>query len=109
MGIIEEIYNSLKDKYELTLTNTLALNEGYTINTPVIVGQNGKDRFELYSENGDEYNLVFLVFFSNPYLQSKDNELHCSHWHPTLASVAIRGIETFMNSPYILCPSKIYK
>ena len=49
MNIIEDVYNSLKDKYKLILTNTMALNEGFTIDTPVIVGQNENDKFWLYS------------------------------------------------------------
>ena len=32
------VYAQLKDRYDLTLTNTLALDDGFTIDCPIITG-----------------------------------------------------------------------
>ena len=46
------IYRQLKNRYDLVLTNTLALNDGFADDRPVLCGNNGKMKFQLYSDNG---------------------------------------------------------
>ena len=45
MNDIELIYDKVKDKYNLTLTNSFALNEGFTWDVPVIYGESQQGRF----------------------------------------------------------------
>ena len=102
MNIIEDVYNSLKDKYKLILTNTMALNEGFTIDTPVIVGQNENDKFWLYSEgDGALSSLVFLIRYYNRFHTNKEESIQYTHWHPMTINSAIYGIERFFKMPYI--------
>ncbi len=83
------IYEKLKSKHDLTLTNTFALNEGYTIDVPVIRGKSDDGRFDLYKE-GDMF--VFSVEFYN-----KTGEEKYSHGHPYNVNDAIKYIEKFMS------------
>ena len=89
MHDIELIYNQLKDKYDLILTNTLALDDGYTIDVPVIRGKAIDKRFDLYKED-DLF--VFSVEFFN-----KVGEEKYTHWHPYDAPSTIKCIEQFMS------------
>ena len=50
MNEIELIYDKVKDKYNLTLTNSFALNEGFTWDVPVIYGESQQGRFWLYAD-----------------------------------------------------------
>ena len=50
MNELRFIYEKMKDKYDLVLTNTFALNDGYTIDVPVIRGFSLDRRFDLYKE-----------------------------------------------------------
>mgnify|MGYP003295219716 CR=1 FL=1 len=50
MNDIELIYDKVKDKYNLTLTNSFALNEGFTWDVPVIYGESQQGRFWLYAD-----------------------------------------------------------
>ena len=48
------IHEQLKDKYDLLLTNTFALDDGYTIDVPVLRGVSALGRFDLYKEDEDQ-------------------------------------------------------
>lgn len=48
---LELIYNQLKDKYDLVLTNTFALNDGYEIDVPVLCGTSVLGSFQLYVDD----------------------------------------------------------
>ena len=50
MNDIELIYGKVKDKYNLTLTNSFALNDGFTCDVPVIYGEFQQGRFWLYAD-----------------------------------------------------------
>lgn len=89
MKELEFIYDKLKDKYDLTLTTTAALNDGYTIDVPVIRGKALDRRFDLYQEDGELF--VFSVEFFH-----KDGEDRYSHAHPYDADDAVAYIEEFM-------------
>lgn len=90
---LELIYKKLKNTYDLILTNTFALNDGYTIDVPVIRGKAADRRFDLYKE-GDLF--VFSVEFFD-----KAGEERYSHSHPYDVNDAIDYIEKFMSGKSI--------
>ena len=42
------VYEKLKDRYNLMITTTAELNEGYTIDIPVLCGEGKCGKFRLY-------------------------------------------------------------
>ncbi len=89
MNELELIYNLRKIKYDLTLTTTAALDDGYTIDVPVIRGIGSDRRFDLYKE-GDMF-VFSVVFFL------KDGKDKYSHGHPYDIDDAVDYIDTFMS------------
>ena len=43
-----KVYEQLKDRYELVLTNTADLDEGFTVDCPILVGRAHRQIIELY-------------------------------------------------------------
>ncbi len=80
-----KVYEQLKDRYELILTTTSALNEGFTVDCPVIVGKSHGQIVELYESGG-----VFVL----DVLNSKHTK--GTHWHPNDVERAIADISEFM-------------
>ena len=78
----------------MILTNTFALDDGYTIDVPVIRGTSANGRFDLYKD-GDLF--VFSVAFFD-----KTGEEKYSHTHPYDVADAIQHIEDFMSETSIL-------
>ncbi len=89
MQDIALIYEKLKDRYDLLLTSTLALNDGYTIDVPVIRGALSDKRFDLYKEDD-------LFVFSAKLFDKTGNERY-THTHPSDVNDAINHIEAFMS------------
>lgn len=89
MNELRFIYEKMKNKYDLVLTNTFALNDGYTIDVPVIRGFSSDRRFDLYKEED-------LFVFSVEFLNNSGDEKY-SHAHPYDANNAIDYIEKFMS------------
>lgn len=88
MEDLKFIYENLKSNCDLILTNTFALNDGYTIDVPVIRGTATDRRFDLYKE-GD------LFVFSVALLDQAGEETY-SHVHPYDVNNAMKYIEDFM-------------
>ena len=88
MEELQLVYEELKSKYDLILTNTLALNDDYTIDIPIIRGTFTDRRFDLYK---DDDLFVFSVEFFD-----KTGEKKYSHCHPYGVPDAIKHIEDFM-------------
>lgn len=89
MNDLRLIYEKLKSRYNLTLTNTAALNYGYEIDVPVIRGI-GKDRlFDLYKEEGG------MFVFGMEYFEKEQPEKY-SHTHPISVDDALALIKLFM-------------
>lgn len=84
------IFEKLNATYDLVLTTTFALDDGYTIDVPVIRGTGNDRRFDLYKEGDDLF--VFSVEFFH-----KDGEDKYSHTHPYDAETAIQLIVDFMS------------
>ena len=103
---LEFIYEQLKDKYDLLLTNTFALDDGYTIDVPVLRGKSALGRFDLYKEDDDWDEFVFTVEFATPkklkwYLPKE----RYTHWHPQSVEDAINDVIAFMEGTQALSPS----
>lgn len=93
MKIIQEIFDKVKDKYPLLLTDTGKLaDEGFTISVPVICGESELGRFWLYRE--DEEHDPLLVF---SYELSESYGGGYGHGHPYSVEQSIEHIEQFMN------------
>lgn len=93
---IEYIYRQLNGKYDIKLQNSLALNNGYTIDTSVICGCSAIGKFELFSDNPDmNYELVFC-YETEKTVRGKNRKIN-GHWHPYDYREAIRDVEDFMN------------
>lgn len=82
---IATIYEQLKDKYDLLLTNTSILDEGFTIHCPIIVGKAHEQIIELYVCDG-----MFVMSVMD------DKKTKGTHWHPHEINDAINDIKEFM-------------
>lgn len=89
------VYEQLKDRYALVLTTTSALDEGFTVDCPIIVGKAHGQIIELYEYGGD---FVLDVMDAE---QTKG-----THWHPIDVEDAVDDIAEFMEgkSDYELYP-----
>ena len=90
-----KVYNQLKDRYELVLTTTSALDEGFTVDCPIIVGKAHGQVVELYEDGGDFVLDVMDI-----------NKTKGTHWHPNDVEGAINDIVEFMEgkSDYKMSP-----
>ena len=88
------VYEQLKDRYDLVLTTTSALDEGFTIDCPIVVGKAHGQIIELYEDGG-----VFVLDVMNA-AKTKG-----SHLHPNDVESAIDDIVKFMEgkSDYKMC------
>ena len=91
------VYEQLKDKYDLLLTTSFALDEGFTVDCPVLVGKAHGQIMELYSDG-----CLFVLDIMDE-AQTKG-----THRHPNDVQAAVAYIEEFMNgkSDYELYPFK---
>ena len=81
-----EVFAQLKGKYDLILTTTAALDEGFTIDCPIIVGKAHGQILELYSD-GDMFVMDVM----------DDQQTKGTHWHPDDVDTAIEDITEFMD------------
>lgn len=79
------VYDQLKGKYDLVLTTTAALDEGFTIDVPVIVGRAHGKIVQLYNDGCD--------FVLDVMDAAKTKGIH---WHPCDVSSAVEDIVEFM-------------
>ncbi len=80
-----EVYEQLKDRYALVLTTTSALDEGFTVDCPIIVGKAHGQIIELY-ENGS----IFVMDVMDA------EQAKGAHWHPNDVEDAVDDIVEFM-------------
>ena len=90
-----KVYNQLKDRYELVLTTTSELDEGFTVDCPIIVGKIHGQVVELYEDGGDFVLDVMDI-----------NKTKGTHWHPNDVEGAVNDIVEFMEgkSDYKMSP-----
>ena len=89
------VYEQLKDKYPLLMTTTSELDEGFTVDCPIIVGKAHGQIIELYEYGGD---FILDVMDAE---QTKG-----THWHPNDVEGAVDYIVEFMDgkSDYEMYP-----
>lgn len=79
------VYDQLKDRYPLVLTNTFALDDGFEEDMPIICGEACGRKFWLYEHGGD------FVFSAE--IPGKD---YHNHWHPEDVETAVEDVTEFM-------------
>lgn len=100
MNDIELIYQRVKHNKGLLLTNTFAVNIGFTEDVPVIHGTAKDGKFWLYADTNDQnpvgYSFVFLVEYEHRTWFRKRLVKRYTHWHPRSTEQAIQDIEDFL-------------
>ena len=98
---IEIIYEQLKDKYDLLLTNTFALDSGYTIDVKVLCGESIFGKFNLYKEDEDWDEFVFSVEYATPRRSRWNLSVEkYTHWHPYSREQAQEDVIAFMEGTH---------
>lgn len=89
------VYERLKARYDLVLTTTSALDEGFTVDCPIIVGKAHGQIIELYEDDGD---FVLNVM--------DEEQTKGTHRHPNDVEGAVNNIVEFMEgkSDYKMYP-----
>ena len=80
------VYQQLKDKYDLILTTTAELDDGFTIDVPIIVGKAHGQIIQLYACES-----LFVMDVLNA------DQTMCTHWHPYDVDMAVNDISEFMD------------
>ena len=90
-----KVYEQLKDRYDLILTTAFALDEGFTVDCPILVGKAHGQIIELYEDGG------YFVMDVMDAMKTKG-----THWHPNDVEAAINCIAEFMEgkSDYEMYP-----
>ena len=100
MNDIELIYDKVKDKYNLLLTNAFALDEGFEWDVPIIYGKSPSGKFWLYADEDvpDPHGLefVFSVEYEKRTLFRKRLVKCHTHWHPQSIEDALDDVDKFM-------------
>ena len=94
---LRAVYEQLKDKYNLVWTTTAALDEGFTVDCPIIVGKAHGQIIELYEDGGS-----FVLDVMD------EAQTQGTHWHPNDVESAVEDIAEFMDgkSDYEMYPFK---
>jgi len=94
---LKVIYEQLKNRYALILTNTAALDEGFTVDCPILVGRAHGQIIELYLD-GEMFVLDVM----------DEAQTQGTHWHPNDVESAVKDVEDFMagKTDYKLYPFK---
>ena len=94
---LKVIYEQLKDRYPLVLTTSAALDEGFTVDCPILVGKAHGQILELYLDGK-----MFVMDVMDA-AQTKG-----THWHPNDVEDAVKDIVKFMDgkADYELTPFK---
>lgn len=79
------VYEILKNRYPLTLTTTGELDDGFTVDCPIIVGQAYGKIIQLY-----EYDGLFVMDFMN------EQKTMGTHTHPLNVEEAVDLMTEFM-------------
>lgn len=82
---LQAVYDQLKNRCELTLTNAFSLNSGFRVDCPVLFGQTAREKFYLYLD-GD------LAVFD---IENQEGTA-ADHWHPGDTREAIQNVIDFL-------------
>ncbi len=92
-----DVFKQLEHRYDLVLTTTSELDEGFTVDCPIIVGKAHGQIIELYEDGG-----MFVLDVMD------DAQTMGTHWHPYDVESAVAHIVEFMEgkSDYPMYPFK---
>ncbi len=100
MNDIELIYERVKDRHNLLLTNSLALDAGFEWNVPIICGESQSGNFWLYADEDTldphGFEFVFSVGYEKRTWFRKRLVKCRTHWHPQTIEDAVNDIDKFM-------------
>ena len=82
---LQGIYGALKDRYPVELVNSLELDDGFTIDAPVIVGHHHGQTLWLFDDGA----MLVLDVFDDAHAKG-------THWHPIDEKCAVEDIAEFM-------------
>lgn len=82
---VKAVYDLLKDRYDLILTNTAALDAGFTVDCAILMGKAHGQIIQLYEYGGD-----FILDVTD------EAQTMGTHWHPIDIESAVRDITEFM-------------
>lgn len=82
---LKAVYERLKERYCLTLTNTAALDDGFTADIPILVGEAHGQIVQLYVCDD-----IFVLDVMN------DEKTKGTHWHPYDVHSAVKDVAEFM-------------
>lgn len=93
-----QVYVRLKDKFSLEMTTTAVLDEGFTVDFPILVGKAHGQIIELYADGG-----MFILDVMD------DAQTKGTHWHPYDIEIAVNDVAEFMSgkSDYDLSPFRM--
>ena len=79
------IYQQLKDRYNLKLTNAFSLDAGFLVDCQVLFGQSAHNKFYLYHDG------VMAILD----IENKEGTM-ADHWHPDNTQEALQMVVEFM-------------
>lgn len=93
------VYEQLKNRYPLQLTTTRALDDGFSIDCPILIGQAHDRILWLYEDDG-----MFVLDVMDV------GKTKGTHWHPSDITEALNDITEFMDgkSDYDLAPFPVH-
>lgn len=80
------VYEQLKDQYGIVLTTTSAVDDGFTVDCPIIVCEAHGQIMWLYA-----YEDVFVMDVMDA------EKTKGTHWHPPTVEDAVRDMREFLN------------
>ena len=84
---VKAVYEQLKDRYPLTLTNTLSVDDGFEMDCAILVGKAHGLMLWLYEHGGD-----FVLDVINEEVTAG------THWHPQTVKQAVADVADFMEN-----------
>ena len=82
---VKAVYEALKDSYDLTLTNTPSVDDGFEMDCAILVAKAHGRVLWLYEYGGD-----FVLDVLNPEMTAG------THWHPQTLEQAVVDVTEFM-------------
>ena len=80
------VYERLKDRYDLILTTTMEFDREFTVDSPLIVGKAHGQMIELYVCDD-----IFVLYVAD------SEQTMGTHWHPSNVDRAAKDITEFMD------------
>lgn len=84
---VKAVYAQLKGRYDLSLTNTFAVDDGFEEDIPILVGRRKGYILWLYEDGGD-----FVLDVLNAEMTAG------THWHPNDVEQAVEDIADFFEN-----------